>query len=200
MEIRSFRCTLSCGVAAISALTLLSTSFSPTSRARHMSVGENALAPMKFIEFCLAKTQRCASTQEVHRVALDDAKRRELASVQETVDEKIAPVPDDPRPWRDDARSGDCVEYALAKRSRLLDMGWPASALLLAEAIVPTEEHHLVLVVVTEREDLILDNLRADVTPVGSLPYRWVRRSSPANPQFWQTVTFPKRDRGASES
>ena len=61
------------------------------------------------------------------------------------------------RAWHDDATQGDCKEFALAKRSRLIDLGWPASALLIAIAHVPSGELHAVLIVVTDDGDLVLD-------------------------------------------
>jgi predicted transglutaminase-like cysteine proteinase len=191
MMVESSRRVLSGGGVAIWALSLFWGPVAPSEHSRHMLVGGTTLAPEKFISFCIAKPKRCASSKGALHVALDKDKLNQLASVHEAVDSSIAPVAHDSRPWRDDAKAGDCVEYALAKRSHLLDMGWPPGTLLLAEAVVPGDEHHLVLVVVTDNEDLVLDNLRQDVAPLDSLPYRWVRRSSPSNPQFWQTIVSP---------
>jgi predicted transglutaminase-like cysteine proteinase len=92
------------------------------------------------------------------------------------------------RAWRDDAGKGDCKDYAVAKRSRLLDKGWPPSALLLAEAVVTSGEHHAVLVVATDSGDFVLDNLRYGLVRWDVLPYRWVRIMSSQNPQDWRKI------------
>jgi len=70
--------------------------------------------------------------------------------------------------------------------------------------VVPSGEHHLVLVVrIRDIErmqdvDLVLDNLNANIRPVGLTPYRWVRVESPSNPKYWSTVNVPSRWRTAT--
>jgi hypothetical protein len=58
-------------------------------------------------------------------------------------------------------------------------------------AIIPSGEAHLVLIVVTDQGDFVLDNLKENIVRWDSLPYHWVKRSSPKNPQFWQTILPP---------
>ena len=73
-------------------------------------------------------------------------------------------------------RERDCNDYAVTKRHKLLALGWPSSSLLLAKVVVPSGEHHLILVVRTSEEDLVLDNLNwnvrrfADAIPMGWCP------------------------------
>ena len=81
--------------------------------------------------------------------------------------------------------------------------GWPSRSLLLSEVVVPSGEHHLVLVVhMTDTDqmrdiDLVLDNLNANLRPAGITPYKWVRMESPSNPKYWSTVSVPSRLRTA---
>ena len=75
---------------------------------------------------------------------------------------------------------------------QLLDLKFPASALLLAVAVVPSGEAHLVLIVVTDQGDFVLDSLRRDVVRWEKLPYRWIKRSSPKDPKLWQFILFPE--------
>jgi predicted transglutaminase-like cysteine proteinase len=63
--------------------------------------------------------------------------------------------------------------------------------LVLAEVVVPSEEHHLVLVVRTKDADLVLDNLDANVRPVAMTRYHWVRVQSPRHPTSWSTESVP---------
>src|SRR5258708_5462706 len=110
--------------------------------------------------------------------------------VNTAVNRSIAPKPDlsVTRKWRDDATQGDCKDYAMAKRSQLLDRGWPVSALLIAVAQIPSDEMHAVLIVLTDKGELVLDNLRYGITPWKALPYRSHKMMSPENPLFWRRI------------
>jgi predicted transglutaminase-like cysteine proteinase len=155
----------------------------------HMSIGANALAPIAFVDFCIRKPNRCEGSREIRQVTLDDDLLEQLASAQRDVNRLITPISQPPDvPWQDDVTVGDCKGYALAKRTRLLDAGWPPSALLFAIAVLPDGQLHLVLVVVSDRGDLVLDNLQENVVHWDSLPYAWLKRSAPANPLYWQTI------------
>jgi predicted transglutaminase-like cysteine proteinase len=70
----------------------------------------------------------------------------------------------------------------------LLTHGWPTHSLLLAEVVISSGEHHLVLVVRTCENDFVLDNLNENILPVSQTPYRWVRAQEPINPRFWATI------------
>ena len=95
--------------------------------------------------------------------------------------------------WLISPQVGDCKDYAITKRHELLARGWPSRALLLTEVIVPDGEHHLVLVVRTKDEDLVLDNLNANIRPVTMTypDYQWLRIKSPQNPKYWASVRLP---------
>ena len=161
------------------------------SGAPHMKIGGNVLAPIALTVFCLKKPGRCTPSKNIQTVTLDGNKSAEMVSVHEGVNREIISKPDpwgSEMPWDDESTVGDCDDYALTKRSKLLDLGWPSSALLLAIAIVPNGEFHLVVVVVTNRGDLVLDNLRQNIVLWNKLPHTWVKRSSPEDPQRWQAI------------
>ena len=84
--------------------------------------------------------------------------------------------------------TGDCNDYAVTKRHKLIARGWPARSLLLAEVKTSWGEGHLVLVVHTKEGDFIADNLAPHIRAWSAAPYRWVRIQSPNNPHFWSTV------------
>ncbi len=157
-----------------------------------MRLGEYRLAPLGFIEFCLKKPKRCAEPNEIRQIPLDAA-RGELERVNLDVDFDITPR-SEPRSlekaaWNDEATTGDCRDYALTKRSRLLNLGYPPSALLLAEAEIPDGKRHIVLVIASDQGDFVLDNLQPEVIRWDKLPYRWVMRSTSNNPKIWQTIS-----------
>jgi predicted transglutaminase-like cysteine proteinase len=89
--------------------------------------------------------------------------------------------------------AGDCKDYAITKRHKLLARGWPSRALLLAEVVVPSGEHHLILVVRLAESDVVLDNLTPNIRTVAMTyrRYQWVRIEMPQNPKFWARVQSP---------
>ena len=96
-------------------------------------------------------------------VTLTKARKAELAKVNREVNRAIRPQ-ENPNgvtaeEWLVAPRDGDCNDFAVTKRHELLARGWPSRSLLLAEAVVASGEHHLVLVVRTREDDVVLDNL-----------------------------------------
>lgn len=75
--------------------------------------------------------------------------------------------------WQAAEQSGDCEDYALAKRKMLLDMGVDPKLVKLATAWVETEGYHAVLIVSTTSGDFVLDNRYPDPMMKQDLPYRW---------------------------
>jgi predicted transglutaminase-like cysteine proteinase len=90
--------------------------------------------------------------------------------------------------WLVAPKAGDCNDYAVTKRHELLARGWPSRSLLLAEVVISSGEHHLVLVVRTRDSDLVLDNLNENIRHWSKTGYQWVRVQMPSNPKFWRTA------------
>lgn len=158
----------------------------------HVRVGKNVLAPFAFVDFCHRNPARCNSNEGSHWIELDDVRSKQLNLVNRMVNHSVAPLPDPwgtELPWQDDATVGRCVDYALTKRSLLMDLGWPADALLLAAVTLPSGEAHAVLLVKTKREDIVLDNLVEEINRWDALPYSWQSMMSSTNPLYWQKIT-----------
>lgn len=83
---------------------------------------------------------------------------------------------------------GDCEDYALEKRRRLIAKGVPAEALSMAVAVTARGETHAVLVVSFESGDWVLDNLTPWATPWNELNYQWVERQV-AGSSEWKKIT-----------
>lgn len=153
------------------------------------------LAPMAFMRFCIRYPQDC----KVHRMAfrpapvtLTKARKAELAKVNREVNRAIRPQ-ENPNgvtaeEWLVAPRDGDCNDFAVTKRHELLARGWPSRSLLLAEAVVASGEHHLVLVVRTREDDFVLDSLSWAVRPVSQIHYKWVRAQQAGNPKLWSAI------------
>ena len=60
----------------------------------------------------------------------------------------------------------------------LLERGWPSRSLLLSAVVLPSGEHHLILVVRVKDVDLVLDNLNDDIR-LAATPYGQYFGSNP---------------------
>ncbi len=155
-----------------------------------------ALAPLAYSRFCMQYKDDCEvrrmAFRRPHPEALNKDRLQDLLTVNREVNRDIAPKVDigsllDER-WRISPSAGACHDYAVTKRHELLGRGWPSRSLLLAEVVVSSGEHHLVLVVRTDDGDLVLDNLTAGIRPWARTPYQWIRIQSPSNPNIWSTI------------
>lgn len=153
------------------------------------------LAPMAFLRFCARYPEDCKvrpAELENTSVSLTNVRLAELKKVNREVNHTIKPQENVggvmTEEWLVAPRRGDCNDYAVTKRHRLLAYGWPSHALLLAEVVVAWGEHHLVLVVRTREGDLVLDNLNQEVRSISRIEYQWVRAQQIENPKFWSTI------------
>jgi predicted transglutaminase-like cysteine proteinase len=75
-----------------------------------------------------------------------------------------------------DKDGGDCEDYALEKRRRLMALGWDVKDLRLTICQTETGEYHCVLTVDDGPDVRVLDNRYATVKTVGGLDYAWIAR------------------------
>ncbi|WP_159082366.1 transglutaminase-like cysteine peptidase [Paragemmobacter aquarius] len=83
------------------------------------------------------------------------------------------------------ARGGDCEDYALYKKAKLIEAGVSPDRLLLATVLDRKGDSHAVLVLRTDTADLVLDNLRGAVKPWDETGYTFLRMQDPRNPARW---------------
>lgn len=86
--------------------------------------------------------------------------------------------------WSLNPRAGDCDDYVMTKRHRLIKAGLPASALRVAIVRTRTGEGHAVLLVATADGELVLDNLRRNIIGRHRTGYSFIKVAS-ANPNVW---------------
>jgi predicted transglutaminase-like cysteine proteinase len=86
----------------------------------------------------------------------------------------------------------DCNDYAVTKRHELLTYGLSAKALRLSVVKTASGVAHLVLVVITTKGDLVLDNLTETIRPWQDTDYRWLKIQSAADARFWYEVKAPE--------
>jgi predicted transglutaminase-like cysteine proteinase len=172
---------------------VLATLASPTHASPFIRTGENTLAPMAFVVFCLKYPGDCeAAGAPTERIVLTTERKQELAAVNTHINRTIKPERNlgglATERWLLYPPTGDCNDYAVTKRHELLARGWPSGTLLIAVVIVPGTGGHAVLVVRTDAGDLVLDSLRGNLTPWDRLPYRWVRIEATDNPRYWKRI------------
>ena len=165
------------------------------------------LAPVAFVRFCARYQEDCKVSpagSENAPVSLTKARWTELVEVNQDVNRAIQPAANlggvTAEEWLVAPHRGDCNDYAVTKRHELLARGWPSHSLLLAEVVVASGEHHLVLVARTNEDDFILDNLTDDVRSVSLIEYKWVRAQRVENPRFWAAVNMTRAGRVAMNS
>jgi predicted transglutaminase-like cysteine proteinase len=151
------------------------------------------LAPFAYVIFCKQEPEECRPGGGPERVDVSDAAVGELVAVNDEVNRSIRPVNDRPRNgladvWSLDPPQGDCEDYALTKRHRLIRAGWPAGALRIAVVRTRSGEGHAVLLVRTDRGDLVLDNLNPRITGWKSAGLTLVKVQSGAAPKRWFTL------------
>jgi predicted transglutaminase-like cysteine proteinase len=162
---------------------------------KRISFGNFTLPPMAYTQFCLRYADQCKPQRMVFRggpVRLTAERWEDLKAVNKTVNAAIIPERNTEglagEKWLISPSSGDCNDYAVTKRSELLERGWPTRALLLSEVVTAWGEHHLVLVVRTSVGDLVLDNMTPQIRPWARAPYQWVRIQTPKNPNYWASL------------
>lgn len=75
---------------------------------------------------------------------------------------------------------GDCEDYQLVKRKRLVEAGFPRRALRMTVVIDEEGAGHAVMMVRTTRGDFILDNKRNAILPWHKTGYVYIKREGDA--------------------
>lgn len=169
-----------------------------------MRTGAETPPPFGYVGFCRRHPGECdGSITSPSRVTLTDARWRQLQRINSQVNSEVRPVEDSvlydrPEWWSyPSARGGDCEDFVLLKRRRLIEAGWPADALLIAVVRQRNGEGHAVLLAVTEEGEYVLDNQSRRIVTWEDAPYTWVKRQSRHHPFVWVRVERG-RDKAAS--
>jgi predicted transglutaminase-like cysteine proteinase len=159
----------------------------------NMNVGATARTPAAWTRFCRQHRDDCLASQSAAAamVALTPDRRQELDVINRVFNKVIEPVSDLDQygvveHWNYAAdRKGDCEDYVLEKRRRLIELGWPAASLLITVVYDKKNSGHAVLTVVTDQGDLVLDNVNDDMLLwwTSGLTFLW--RQSAGDPNVW---------------
>lgn len=91
--------------------------------------------------------------------------------------------------WEYPKTAGDCEDFVLLKRRKLMERGFAVSDLLITVVRKPDGEGHAVLTLRTAAGDFVLDNLDWRVKPWRETPYTYVKRQSALDPRDWLSIT-----------
>ncbi len=148
--------------------------------------------PIGHAEFCQFHRSECGPNRDlVSAVELTQTNWKQLLDINNAYNTSITPVTDQQlyhvaEYWAYPSNgAGDCEDYALAKRRALIDAGWPASTLLMTVVRQRNGEGHAVLMVRTDRGDLILDNQDSLIKLWTDTPYQYLKRQSQADSGRW---------------
>lgn len=157
---------------------------------RYIVARQATLAPFAFVKFCKNNPTDCARAGGVGVVEMTSARESELRRVNLQVNRSIRAVNDRQNRdlWQADVASGDCEDFALTKRRKLMALGWSPRALRMAVVRTGSGEGHAVLVVKTSKGDLVLDNRTGAIKPWRQTDLSWVKIQSGDNPRLWHAL------------
>lgn len=164
-------------------------------QAPYMRVYGVAQPPYGYVQFCERTPQECRGGvgMQEQRFQVNADRLHELDRVNKQVNKEIEPATDleiygQTEYWTIPTTRGDCEDYALLKRKRLMARGWPASALLLTVVRDEKGEGHAVLTARTNQGDFILDNKVNELKIWYRTGYEFVMRQSYLDPRIWMTL------------
>jgi predicted transglutaminase-like cysteine proteinase len=155
------------------------------------------LAPFQHVRFCLRYPSDCKSDPSgQERIDLSEETADLLHRVNRSVNLSIIPTTKSyganlSEGWTIAPDMGDCNDYAVTKRHELLESGLPSKALRLSVVKTASGLGHLVLVVVTTKGDVVLDNLSEIIRSWQSTDYQWIKIQSAGDPHLWNEVKMP---------
>jgi predicted transglutaminase-like cysteine proteinase len=147
--------------------------------------------PVGAAEFCKSHRDEC--TPNVRIVDAETLTQRswdQLVAVNDDVNRRIVSETDQDlynvaEFWSYPDGRGDCEDFALEKRRQLIQAGWDASTLLMTVVRERNGNGHAVLMVRTDRGDLVLDNLDGRVRVWQDTPYEYIKRQSQTDAGRW---------------
>ncbi len=158
------------------------------------AIASQTSIPVGHAEFCAKRPGECHAMAPAAPAHLTDGLWRELQDVNNLLNTTITAVSDADLYGTEEfwtyptSGYGDCEDYVLGKRQALIERGWDASNLLISVVVQPNGEGHAVLMVRTDRGDLILDNQEGLIKLWTDTPYTFVKRQSQAHSGQWVDI------------
>lgn len=90
--------------------------------------------------------------------------------------------------WAYPVDAGDCEDFVLLKREKLMEAGFSPADLLITVVRKPDGEGHAVLTLRSAQGDFVLDNLVNDVKLWTETPYTYLKRQASFDTGRWVTI------------
>ena len=178
------------GAIAPAALLFLT---SPVLANTWLKTGGAAKTPAGHHHYCKRGGRHCGGQKAYAPMQMSSKIWSKLKSINSQVNRAIKPATDMQtrgveEHWEIPRRQGDCEDYSLLKRSKLLRAGFKPAQLSLAKVRQRNGEAHVVLVARTNEGDFALDNLTNHVRLVSKTGHRFLSMQSATNASKWVSV------------
>ncbi|MCA3660515.1 MAG: transglutaminase-like cysteine peptidase [Methylobacterium sp.] len=167
----------------------------PAHAQANVALGAPTSPPIGWVQFCQDNAGECVSrTMAPATITLTETSWRRIVKINADVNKEIHAITDQehwgaPEVWSypNDGK-GDCEDYVLEKRRRLVEAGFPLNALLITVVRDLKGDGHAVLTVKTDRGDFVLDNQVGKIVAWKETGYRFIKRQSDENPMRWVSL------------
>jgi len=160
-----------------------------------MITGGPTSQPVGHYEFCKRNAAECRiRMQDPGPEHMTNRLWNHIVAVNAVVNDAVKPVSDRSvygreEVWTYPAKGvGDCEDYVLEKRRKLVKSGISLANLLITVVRKPDGEGHAVLTVRTDKGDYVLDNLVDSVRPWQKTGYRYLKRQSSEHTGRWVSI------------
>jgi predicted transglutaminase-like cysteine proteinase len=160
--------------------------------------------PVGHYEFCQKLPEECSQkTAKRAPVQLTRNLWAAMVKINNAVNMEVTPLTDmemwgQEELWSYPDGQGDCEDYVLEKRRRLIALGVPAGDLMITVVRQANGDGHAVLTVRTSNGEYILDNLEPRVLAWADTDYTYLKRQSERNSGVWVQINDGRADAVAS--
>ncbi|MGB3812669.1 MAG: transglutaminase-like cysteine peptidase [Shinella sp.] len=183
------------GAAAVLALLVSSSSaFTASASASSMKTGGVTSQPIGHYEFCQTHKSECrAGVRNQAPAKVTEFGWSVVRQINASVNRNVTPMTDKELHGKDEYWSypdgaGDCEDFVLLKRKKLIQKGFAAGDLLITVVRKPDGEGHAVLTLRTTEGDYVLDNLNNEVKLWKQTPYRYLKRQASFHAGRWVSI------------
>lgn len=159
-----------------------------------MTTGSVTSQPIGHYEFCRLNRDECSVKSKASTLPrLTPHGWDVVRDINRTVNAAITPVTDSEaygreEVWAYPVDAGDCEDFVLLKRKKLMQAGFSPADLLITVVRKPDGEGHAVLTLRSAQGDFVLDNLVDDVKPWTETSYTYLKRQASFDSGRWVTI------------
>ena len=158
-----------------------------------MKTGGVTSQPIGHYEFCQTHKSECRAGVRNAPAKVTEFGWATVRKINASVNRDITPMTDKELHGKDEYWSypdgaGDCEDFVLLKRKKLMEKGFAPGDLLITVVRKPDGEGHAVLTLRTTQGDYILDNLNNEVKLWTQTPYRYLKRQASFHAGRWVSI------------